>query len=232
MLEPFQVIPWSKPPKPFLKWAGGKAQLLDRLECHFPEDFGTYYEPFLGGGAVFFHMVRRYPKVKAVLSDTNAELINAYVVIKGQVGDLIELLKTHRKNYRLAPKEYYYSVRDAEPQTDVGKAARLIFLNKTCFNGLYRVNSRGKFNVPCGWFLDPSIFDEENLMSVSAALRWSNATLLVADYREATKRLEMAISFILTRHIFQRALQQVLLVTRLVVSQSLIRKSLHSGLLS
>ena len=87
MLEPFQVVPWSKSPKPFLKWAGGKAQLLERLERHFPRDFDTYYEPFLGGGAVFFHIVTKYPKVKAVLSDTNVELITAYQVIKEQVGD-------------------------------------------------------------------------------------------------------------------------------------------------
>ncbi len=187
MSGPIQALPWNKEPRPFVKWAGGKGQLLERLGRHFPKDFGTYYEPFLGGGAVFFHLIHNHPKFDAVLSDTNAELITTYQVIKDQVDDLIELLKTHRANYRIAPEDYYYSVRATEPQGDIEKAARLIFLNKTCFNGLYRVNSKGKFNVPCGWFLDPSIFDEQNLQAVSAVLRWSNARLLVADYRQATK---------------------------------------------
>jgi DNA adenine methylase len=187
MLEPMQVVPWNRAPKPFVKWAGGKGQLLERLEQYFPKDFGTYYEPFLGGGAVFFYLVSKRSKFDAVLSDTNSDLITTYRVIKEQVDDLIELLKNHRANYRIDYKNYFYSVRADEPQADVEKAARLIFLNKTCFNGLYRVNKKGKFNVPCGWFLDPSIFDEENLRSISAVLRWSNAKLLVADYREATK---------------------------------------------
>lgn len=190
MLEPVQAAPWNKAPRPFVKWAGGKGQILKRLERYFPKDFGTYYEPFLGGGAVFFHLVNMRPKFNAVLSDTNAELITTYSVIKEQVEDLIALLKNHRAKYRVDPKNYYYSVRATEPQVDVEKAARLIFLNKTCFNGLYRVNMKGKFNVPCGQFLDPSIFDEENLRSISAVLRWSNAKLLTADYREATKDAE------------------------------------------
>jgi DNA adenine methylase len=180
-------VPWTKVPKPFVKWAGGKGQLLERLDKYFPTNIRTYYEPFLGGGAVFFHIVNKYPKIEAVLSDTNAELMTAYQVIKEQPEELIQSLTTHRSKYKLSPKEYYYSVRAAEPKTDVEKAARLIFLNKTCFNGLYRVNSKGKFNVPCGWFLDPSIFDEENLRAISAVLRWSNTKLLTADYREATK---------------------------------------------
>lgn len=187
MMGPLRTVPWETTSRPFVKWAGGKGQLLERLERHFPKDFGTYYEPFLGGGAVFFYLVNNYPKFDAVLSDTNAELITTYQVIKEQVDDLIKLLKNHRANYRIAPEEYYYSVRASEPQIDVEKAARLIFLNKTCFNGLYRVNSKGKFNVPCGWFLDPSIFDEANLRSVSTVLRWSNAQLLNANYSEATK---------------------------------------------
>jgi DNA adenine methylase len=187
MFEPFGIVPWTRAPKPFVKWAGGKGQLLERLEHYYPKNFGTYYEPFLGGGAVYFHIVNLYPKMNAVLSDTNAELITAYQVIKEQVDDLINLLKIHRENYRFSPKEYYYSIRENEPETSVEKAARLIFLNKTCFNGLYRVNSKGKFNVPCGWFLNPSIFDEENLRAISTVLRWSNTKLVVADYREATK---------------------------------------------
>lgn len=187
MLKPVQVHPWKKALKPFVKWAGGKGQLLERLERYFPKDFGTYYEPFLGGGAVFFHLVNKRPKFDAVLSDTNAELITTYKVIKEQVEDLIKLLRSHRSKYRINPKDYYYSVRATEPQLNVEKAARLIFLNKTCFNGLYRVNSKGKFNVPCGWFLNPRIFEPENLRLVSTVLNWSNAKLLIADFREATK---------------------------------------------
>jgi DNA adenine methylase len=187
MLEPFQLTPWTKMPKPFVKWAGGKGQLLDRLERYFPKRFDTYYEPFLGGGAVFFDLVTKYPKIDAILSDTNAELITAYKVIKEHADELIEILKIHRANYRFAPKEYFYSVRASEPEADVERTARLIFLNKTCFNGLYRVNSKGKFNVPCGWFLDPSIFNEDNLHAISQVLQMSNAKLLVADFIDATK---------------------------------------------
>ena len=187
MLEPMQAVPWNRAPKPFVKWAGGKGQLLERLEKYCPKSFEIYYEPFLGGGALFFNLVNKRTKFDSVLSDTNADLITTYKVIKEQVDDLIALLKNHRENYRADYKNYYYSIRATEPKTDVEKAARLIFLNKTCFNGLYRVNKKGKFNVPCGWFLDPSIFDEENLRSISAVLQWSNTKLLVADYREATK---------------------------------------------
>lgn len=187
MLKLLQSIPWSRKPRPFVKWAGGKGQLLNRLENHFPEAFETYYEPFLGGGAVFFHLVSMRPRFNAVLSDLNAELMTTYGVIKDQVEDLIVLLKNHRTKYRVNPKKYYYSVRASEPSVDVEKAARLIFLNKTCYNGLYRVNKKGRFNVPCGWFLNPKIFDIENLRSISTVLRWSDVKLLSIDYREATK---------------------------------------------
>ena len=101
MLEPVQAVPWNKAPRPFVKWAGGKGQLLERLERYFPKDFGTYYEPFLGGGAVFFYLVHKRPKFNAVLSDTNAELMSTYKVIKEQVEDLIILLKDHRAKYRV-----------------------------------------------------------------------------------------------------------------------------------
>jgi DNA adenine methylase len=186
-MEPLHAITWTKSLRPFVKWAGGKSQLLDRLERYFPKDFSTYYEPFLGGGAVFFYLVRTRPKFDAVLSDINKELIFTYVVIKNEVEDLITLLKNHRANYRSDPKKYYYKVRASEPSMDVERAARLIFLNKTCFNGLYRVNKKGKFNVPSGWFLNPRIFDEANLRSVSAALRWSNAKIYSQDFQESTQ---------------------------------------------
>ena len=174
-------------PRPFVKWAGGKGRLIRQLERYFPHSFSTYYEPFLGGGAVFFHLVEGRPRFNAILSDINTELINAYDVVKNSVERLIKELRRHESRYKLAPKEYYYQVRAEDPLDDVGRAARLIFLNRTCYNGLYRVNKMGKFNVPFGRYENPSICDRENLLAVSQVLRWSNAKLLAADYRKATK---------------------------------------------
>lgn len=190
MMKRLPTVPWARSPRPLVKWAGGKGQLLRQLEQYFPRSFSTYYEPFLGGGAVFFHLVERRPRFNAILSDINTELINAYDVVKNSVEGLIKELGLHEARYKLAPKEYYYHVRAEEPFDDVGKAARLIFLNRTCYNGLYRVNRMGKFNVPFGRYENPTICDKENLLTVSQVLRWSNAKLLAADYREATKGAE------------------------------------------
>lgn len=182
-----RVVPWSSSPKPFVKWAGGKTRLLKSLEAYFPKTFMTYYEPFLGGSAVFFYLVERYPRFNAVLSDINEELITAYRVVKEDVEELIRQLKVHKKKYKPDPKEYYYHVRDElKPSNDVERTARLIFLNKTCYNGLYRVNKKGKFNVPLGRYKNPKICDRKNLLIVNKVLRWSNAKLLVADFQEAT----------------------------------------------
>lgn len=170
-----------------MKWAGGKSQLLDCLERHFPRSFATCYEPFLGGGAVFFYLVDTRPHFNAVLSDINSELITTYRVIKEQVESLIEKLEERRTEYMLEPEKYYYKVRAEEPADEVAIAARLIFLNKTCYNGLYRVNRKGKFNVPFGRYKNPKICDRENLRAVSQVLRWSTAKLLDVDYQEATK---------------------------------------------
>jgi DNA adenine methylase len=186
-MEPLQTVEWSKLPRPFVKWAGGKRQLLEALERHFPETFGTYYESFLGGGAVFFYLVGKRSRFNAVLSDINEELINTYRVIKAQVEDLITRLELYKANYEMAPESYYYEARADEPQDDVERAARLIFLNRTCYNGLYRVNSAGKFNVPFGRYKNPRIVDKENLRTVSKVLNRSNAELLSVDYQEATK---------------------------------------------
>ena len=186
-MEALPEVPWSRSPRPFVKWAGGKSQLLKALEQHFPQDFQTYFEPFLGGGAVFFHLVGNRHRFSAVLSDTNEELITTYRVVKENVKELIQELNNHKAQYDTAPKEYYYHVRDAlEATTDVQKAARLIFLNKTCYNGLYRVNKKGKFNVPFGRYKKPKICDKTNLRIVSSVLNWSKARLLVADFQEAT----------------------------------------------
>jgi DNA adenine methylase len=186
-MQALSAVPWINSPKPFLKWAGGKTRLLNKLEAHFPKTFGTYYEPFLGGGAVFFYLVERHPRFNAVLSDINEELITAYRVVKEDVEELIKHLKEHKKKYKSDPKKYYYFVRDTfEPSNDVEQTARLIFLNKTCFNGLYRVNKKGKFNVPLGRYKNPKICDKENLLAVNKVLQWSNAKLLVGDFQETT----------------------------------------------
>jgi DNA adenine methylase len=190
IMERLPIVPWARPPRPFLKWAGGKTQLLETLESYFPKKFKTYYEPFLGGGAAFFYLVERRPRFDAVLSDINEELITAYRIVKDRVSDLIALLKKHKEEYEISPEKYYYKVREQEPLEDVEKAARLIFLNKTCYNGLYRVNREGKFNVPFGRYKNPRICDEENLRTVSQVLHWSDAKILDADYQKATKNAE------------------------------------------
>jgi len=187
ILERLPTVPWARSPRPFVKWAGGKGQLLQQLEQHFPRSFSTFYEPFLGGGAVFFRLVESRPRFNAVLSDVNAGLINAYDVVKKRAQELIKKLVLHEAKYKLAPKKYYYQVRAEEPSDNVGRAARLIFLNRTCYNGLYRVNKAGKFNVPFGRYKNPTICDQENLLTVSHVLQWSNAKLLAVDYKKATK---------------------------------------------
>ncbi len=177
-------------PKPFVKWAGGKGQLIEKLRSFYPRDFGTYFEPFLGGGAVFFDLAGRHNSFNSVLSDTNGELITTYEVIRDSVEGLIETLKEYKKKYEEKRGKYFYEVRSSEPCSKVEKAARLIFLNKTCFNGLYRVNSKGKFNVPFGSHKNPKIFDDENLLAVCKALRRSKAKLFHTSFDCATKDAE------------------------------------------
>lgn len=175
--------------RPFLKWAGGKTQLLPQLRVAAPRRIDTYYEPFLGGGALFFALQAEQRFKRAVLSDSNAELINAYQQVRDQIDDLINALTVHRQKYITADadarKAYYYRIRAKRPTCPVGRAARLIFLNKTCFNGLYRVNSSGRFNVPHGRYANPAICDEDGLRAASQALQ--NVDLLNADFAEAVK---------------------------------------------
>lgn len=164
-------------PRPFLKWAGGKSQLITQYKPYFPETFKTYYEPFLGGGAIFFHLLPE----KAILTDINPELINCYLCVKNEVEKLIELLEEHQYNHALSPKEYYYKMRRLWGEGNaVERAARLIYLNKTCYNGLYRENSQGKFNVPMGNYKFPKICHPELLRSVSGALK--NAEIAVSSF--------------------------------------------------
>jgi DNA adenine methylase len=154
--------------RPFLKWAGGKTQLLPHLIHRIPNSFNRYIEPFIGGGALFFAL---QPRI-SLLADCNPELISCYQVVRSDVDALIEELKGFRYE-----KEMYYEVREWDRKPDFGqmsrvkRAARLIYLNKTCFNGLYRVNSKGHFNVPFGSYSDPTIVDPENLKACSTVLQ-------------------------------------------------------------
>jgi DNA adenine methylase len=174
-------------PRPFVKWAGGKAQLLDAFLPLYPEpgSFRAYLEPFVGGGAVFFHVQTLLRPDQVLLCDTNAELISTYEVVRDDVDELIGRLREHqRKN----DDEYFYEVREQNPAKleKVARAARLIYLNKTCFNGLYRVNSRGLFNVPWGHRHNPTIVDAEVLRAASASLQ--GVALRVSDFREVKDR--------------------------------------------
>ncbi|MGG3689052.1 DNA adenine methylase [Caldifermentibacillus hisashii] len=169
--------------QPFLKWAGGKRQLLPEIRKYIPKRMGTYYEPFLGGGAVLFDL---QPK-KAVINDINSELINTYLVIKNNVDELIEDLRKHENT-----SDYYYKIRDLDRDknrfsklSDVEKASRLIFLNKTCFNGLFRVNSQGQFNVPFGRYKNPNIVNEFVLRAVSHYLNNNEVKILNGDFADA-----------------------------------------------
>ena len=154
----------------FLKWAGGKLQLIEQFENLFPHKFHNYYEPFVGSGAVFFYVKSKLKPNKVILSDTNEELINCFVVVRDKPSELVELLLKHRKKHS---KEYYYAVRSIKSDRldSVNRAARLIYLNKTCFNGLYRVNSKGQFNVPFGHYENPSIFDKNTVFQASRLLQ-------------------------------------------------------------
>lgn len=157
-------------PRPFLKWAGGKTRLIGQYQPYFPEKFTTYYEPFLGGGAVFFYLAQQHPGLQAVLTDINPELINAYRCVRDKVEELILLLEEHQSEHSKNNKDYYYSVRSRSYKKDTEKAARLIYLNKTCYNGLYRENSKGEFNVPIGRYKNPNICQADLLRSVSSLL--------------------------------------------------------------
>lgn len=168
--------------KPFLKWAGGKYRLLKQFIKYFPYRFNRYIEPFLGGGAVFFYLWNKYRETKEyLLFDNNEELINTYKIVKNDIEKLIEILKIHHENHN---KEYYYKVRnlDTVKLNRTERAARIIYLNKTCFNGLYRVNKTGKFNVPIGTYKNPEIVNSNILYAANTALE--NAKINTANYNE------------------------------------------------
>lgn len=155
----------------FVKWAGGKKQLLEQFEKFFPKKIERYFDPFVGGGAVVFYLLKTHPEIKKIyLSDINEELIITYNAIKNNIEELISLLKEYKSKHN---KEIYYEIRaeDVKKLNNVQIAARFIYLNKTCFNGLYRVNSKGGFNVPMGSYKNPAICSEDELREISQLLK-------------------------------------------------------------
>ena len=175
--------------KPFVKWAGGKRQILNELRKYIPEDYNCYYEPFIGGGALFFDLA---PK-KAVINDCNSELMNVYKVMcdDEKYSKMCNLLNNYEvKN----SEEFYYELRNKDRNkekynklNDYTKAARTIYLNKACFNGLYRVNSKGEFNVPYNKKTNVNTYDKENLLVVHMYLVMNDIKILNTDFEEALK---------------------------------------------
>lgn len=155
-------------PHPFIKWLGGKRKMLSNISNHLPDRCNTYYEPMIGGGAIFFALAKENRFENAVISDLNPELTNAWKVIQGKVAELISELKDSKYIY---DKNAFLEIRKDESGNDVQLAARFIYLNKTCFNGLYRVNKSGHFNTPFGKYHDPVICDDANLLAVSNILQ-------------------------------------------------------------
>ncbi len=161
----------------FIKWAGGKAALLKQFDEFLPGKIGRYMEPFLGSGAMFFFVKREYGPKECLLSDVNAELINCFTVVRDHANELAPQLERHRDNHS---KEYYYKIRKLDGNTfpRIERAAKFIYLNKTCFNGLYRVNSKGQFNVPIGSYTRPKIYNEETLAKASGLLAGAKLTAM------------------------------------------------------
>ena len=166
--------------RPFLKWAGGKRRLLEQYTPYFPKlnKKATYFEPFLGGGALFFHLAPH----QACLSDINDELINCYLSLRDETEKVRSLLRAHSRNHCY---DYYYYMRDYTPKSDARRAARFIYLNRTCYNGLYRVNSKGKFNVPMGRYKDPFKHIDGWLEAAAKALQ--SADIRVAPFENVIK---------------------------------------------
>ncbi len=187
--------------KPFLKWAGGKGQLLNAFDEMFPNELvdgeiDTYIEPFVGGGAVLFHVIQNYKIKKVYINDINKELINCYRCIKADVNKTILMLEKLEKEYlsSIDRAAYFYNVRDRYNEIhlngnyDFEKCSDFIFLNRTCFNGLYRVNKDGKFNVPHGKYKNPLICDKENLMFCSKLLQ--NVEITFGSYENVLSKAD------------------------------------------
>lgn len=173
---------------PIVKWVGGKRQLIPELESRLPKKINTYFEPFFGGGALLFHL---QPK-SAVINDVNMGLISMYQIVKNESNSLIDDLKKHQNT-----SEYFYKMRDMDRNkdifaklTEVEKASRLIFLNKTCFNGLYRVNSSGEFNTPFGGYKQPNIVNESTIRAVSDYFNKNSIKFLNLDFEESLEGIK------------------------------------------
>lgn len=173
---------------PILKWVGGKRQLISEIMPLIPSKFSTYVEPFVGGAAVLFEL----QPSKAIINDYNSELINVYEVIRDNPEELIEQLRYHSENNS---SEYFYEVRSMDREqsyknlSKVNKAARVIYLNKTCYNGLYRVNSSGQFNSPYGKYVNPKIVDKTTIRAISKYFNQNNIKICNGDYKETLKGL-------------------------------------------
>lgn len=194
----------DKKAKPFVKWAGGKTQLIDEISKRFPDGFGTkivkYAEPFVGGGAVFFEVLSKYSLEEIFIGDINEDLINCYQIIKKEPEGLIETLQSMQNDFlSLEPnnrKEYFYEKRSLYNHVkfnyscdmQLARTALFMFLNKTCFNGLYRVNSKGLYNVPMGAYKNPLICDTENILAVSEKLQ--NVKIHCGDFRESAEFID------------------------------------------
>ena len=189
--------------KPFVKWAGGKSSLIPQLTKYFPFELKNgqiekYVEPFVGGGAVLIDILQKYDVKQAYAFDINKDLINCYNVIKYKVEDLIQKLDKKEKEFFALDKDerqkYFYNIRTEynsyllDSEIDVKRASEFIFLNRTCFNGLYRVNKNGKFNVPCGKYKNPTICDANNLRNLSKLLK--NVVFAYGDYKESEKLVD------------------------------------------
>lgn len=183
--------------KPFLKWAGGKGQLIDEIDARLPKkeietgEIETYVEPFVGGGAVFFHIAQKYQQIERFyLLDINEDLVNCYNAVKNDVASIVRRLRRLEKRFlRLEEddrKKLYYEIR--EKFNDTRNVAYLIFLNKACYNGLYRVNRKNEFNAPFGYYLNPRICDGENLREVSSVLQ--KADIRVGDFTQSAAYID------------------------------------------
>lgn len=169
---------------PFVKWAGGKRQLLDKISERLPREYNNYYEPFIGGGALFFELS---PK-NATINDFNEELINCYIQIKNNPKELIEILREHKERNS---KEYYLEIRGLDRLdsfsmlSDIERAARIMYMLRVDFNGLYRVNSKNQFNVPYGNYSNPKIVDEELINSISDYLNTNEIKIMSGDFEDS-----------------------------------------------
>jgi DNA adenine methylase len=173
--------------QPFMKWVGGKRQLLDIIKKHLPKNINRYYEPFVGGGALLFEL----QKNKSTINDNNSELINLYRVVKNQVEELIEELKKFKNE-----EKYFYTIRNLdrtkeyEKLSDVQKAARIHYLNKTCFNGMFRVNNAGEFNAPFGRYKNPNIINEIRFRAINKYLNNNDIKILNGDFENSLKEIK------------------------------------------